>query len=82
MANDVTVKLKLRGVNAVMTSRPVVSDIAARAQRIARAAGDGFEAVVIPHKWTARAYVRTNSANGRAREAREKVLNRALSAGS
>lgn len=78
---DVTVKLKLRGINQVMTSQPVTSMIAQRARRIARAAGEGFEATVVPHKWTARAFVRPVTREAKEREAREKVLNRALDAG-
>lgn len=75
------VRLKIRGVNQVMASRGAVNDIAARAQRIARAAGPNFEAVVKPHKWVARAYVRPKNAEGRAEEAREKKLTRAIDAG-
>lgn len=79
---DVNVKLKLRGINALMTSAPVVSMVAQRAARIARAAGPGFKAVVDTHKWTARAFVRTDTQEARKREAAEKVLIRSLSAGS
>lgn len=81
MTNDVKVKLKIRGINALMTSAPVVSAVAQRAKRIAAAAGEGFEATVVPHKWTARAFVRPVTREAKEREAREKVLNRALDAG-
>lgn len=81
MANDVSVRLKLRGINQIMTSQPVVSMVAQRAKRIAAAAGEGFEAQVVNHKWTARAFIRPVTREAKEREARSKVLNRALDAG-
>lgn len=78
---DVKVKLKLRGLNTLMKSQPVQSDLAKRAARIAREAGPGFEAVVSPAKYTARAFVRTADNDGRRRQAESAVLERALDAG-
>ena len=78
---DVKVKLKLKGINAVMTSPGAIAEVARRAQRMASAAGEGFEAVVNPHRWTARAFVRTADAPGRKRQADDAVLERALDAG-
>lgn len=78
---DVDVKLNLRGLNAIMTSPAVSAVVEERARRIAAAAGDGFEVVIRPHKYTARAYVQTATWAARRREAKEKVLNRALDAG-
>ena len=75
---DVKVKLKLRGINKVMKSPEVQSAVARRAQRIAAAAGEGFEPVVNPAKYTARAFVRTADATGRKRQAEDAVLERAL----
>lgn len=77
---DITVKLNLKGINALMTSRPVVAEVAARAHRMAREAGEGFEAVVKPHRYTARAYVQTDLDNpiGAQRQAAEHVLERVL----
>lgn len=75
---SVRVKLKIRGVRALLRSSEVQSDVAQRATRAARAAGPGFEAVVKPHKYTARAFVQTADDEGRKREAEEKVLNRVL----
>ena len=77
----VTVKLKIRGINQIMTSSGATSLIAQRARRIAAAAGPGFEATIVPHKWTARAYIRPVTQQARAREARDKVLVRSLTAG-
>lgn len=73
------VRLNLKGVNAVLKAQQ--PDVDARARRIAAAAGDGFEVESAPHKWTARAYVRPKTASARRREAQDKVLNRAISAG-
>lgn len=78
---DVGVKLKLRGINALMTSQPVVSLVAERAARIARAAGPNFERAMRPHKYTARAYVQNANREGAEEEARDKRLTRALDAG-
>jgi hypothetical protein len=74
------VKLNLRGINALMRSAPVQAEVARRLQRGAAAAGEGFEAVVKPHQYTARGFVQTADAEGRRREADEKVLIQALDA--
>ena len=80
MANTVRVQLKLRGLNALMISPPVVSEVARRAHAIQRAAGEDFEVNVVPHKWTARAFIRAKNARGAREEARNKVLTRAVDA--
>src|SRR5690606_33120383 len=56
----------------------VQSEIARRAHRMAASAGAGFEAVVKPHKYTARAFVQTRDQVGRVRQATEAVLQRTL----
>lgn len=80
MANA-KVKLNIRGLNKIMTGPEVTAQVARRTKRMAAAAGEGFEAVMIPHKYTARGYVRTADAEGAIRQAREKVLERSLDAG-
>lgn len=80
MANS-KVKLNLPGLNKIMTSAPVQAEVARRAKRMADVAGEGFEAVVNPHKYTARAFVRTADAKGRKRQAEDAVLERSLDAG-
>lgn len=75
------VKMNLPAVNMLMRSRPIQSALNARAERIAAAAGPGFEAVARPHKYTARAYVRTADEEGRKRQAESAVLERSLGAG-
>lgn len=77
---DVRVKLKMGGVRAILRGPEATSEIAKRVKRGAAAAGPGIEAVVKPHKYTARGYVQTATAEGRKREANEKVLLRALDA--
>lgn len=79
MAN-VRVKLNLRGIDEVLKSRGVTAEVARRAWRIKQRAGDHFEMVVIPHKWTSRAYVQSADEEGAKLEARDKTLTRALDA--
>lgn len=74
----VNVKLSLPGLNALMRSAPVQAIVDARGKRMAAVAGENFEYVPRPHKWTARGYVQPANAEGRREEAREKRLNRAL----
>lgn len=80
MSNVTGLRLKLRGINAIMTSRGATGAVIKTANRIQRAAGDDFEVNVVPHRWTARAYVRPKNARGAREEARNKVLTRALNA--
>lgn len=77
---DVPVTLSLRGLNALMTSREATAAVVRSANRIQAAAGANFEVNVVPHRWTARAYVRAKNAQGMRQEARDKVLTRALNA--
>lgn len=82
MAGHVTkIKLKLKGVNELMRSEPVQAHMDQVGRRMAAAAGPGISYLPKPHKWTARGYVQTTTAEGRRREAEDKVLLSALSAG-
>lgn len=81
MAAVTKVKLKLKGVNELMASAPVQAHVDQVGQNIAAAAGEGFEYTPRTHKWTARGYVRAKTAEARRREAEDKVLTAALSAG-
>lgn len=76
----VRVKLSMRGIRELLKSNAVQSDIAARAARVARAAGEGFESVVKPGRYTSRAFVQTANQTGAKREAEDKALTRALDA--
>lgn len=76
---DVRVVLKMRGLNELMRSAPVQSMLDQRGRRMAAEAGDGFAYVSRPHRWTARGFVQTNSAEGARRQANEAVLERVVS---
>lgn len=80
MVSDVTVRLKLRGLNQLMTSRGVTAAVVRRAQAMQKAAGDNFEVNIVPHKYTARAFIRPSNYKGRVEEAREKRLMRSIDA--
>lgn len=81
MAQNVRVRLKLRGVNEVMTGPGATSAVVRRAQAIQQAAGADFEVNVVPHQYTARAFIRPANFEGAKKEAQDKVLTRALDAG-
>lgn len=83
MAKNARVKLLLPGLNAVMKSQGVADELQRRGERIARAAGAGFSAETDQpqHRWIARTYVKAETFEARAREARDNVLLRALDAG-
>jgi|GEM_PF-2417630 len=78
MTNDVKVKLNLRGINAVMTSRGVQGEVLRQARAMQARAGANFEVVSLPHKWTGRAFIRAANAQGAREEARDKRLTRAV----
>lgn len=77
------VKLKIKGVSDVLKLPAVQAEVNARAQDMAARAGEGFEAVERPHRFTSRAYVQTTrgDARGRRRQAAEHVLERVLGGG-
>lgn len=79
MAETGGVTLNIEAINEILRAAQPMLD--ARGRRMAAAAGEGFEYVASPHKWTARGFVQTSSARGRRREALEKVLLRSISAG-
>lgn len=72
----VQVKLKMRGVQKVLRdTQPRLAEIG---QKIADAAGPGFEMVERPQEITARVYVQTADRNGARRQAESAVLERAM----
>lgn len=82
MVGHVTkIKIKLKGVNELMRSEPVQAEVDRVGRRMAAAAGAGVSYLPKAHKWTARGYVQTTTAEGRRREAEDKVLLSALAAG-
>lgn len=78
MASKARVVLNLRGLNALMTSSPVTAVVAREARRMAQQAGPDFEYDVVPHRWTARAFVRPANAAGRKQQADNAVLERVM----
>ncbi|GAA3009084.1 hypothetical protein [Microbacterium aurantiacum] len=77
-SNDV--RVNLRSLNAIMTSPPAQALVDAIGRQMAATAGEGFEYVRRPHRWTARGYVQTATARARRRQARDAVLERAVGA--
>ena len=57
MASDVNVRLNLRGLNRLMRSDPVQSELNAQAARVASRSGAKFQVHPSKHRWTARAFV-------------------------
>lgn len=76
------VKLNLRGINALMTGPAVTGEVVRRARLMAQQAGSNFEADIVPHKYTARAYIRPANAAGRREQAEEAVLERVMGSGA
>lgn len=72
------VKLNLPGINALMTSPPAQAIVDGLGRQMAAAAGDGFEYVARPHRYTARGYVQPINDRARRRQMRDVVLEQAL----
>jgi len=72
------VKLNLKGINKIMTSQGANDVVRRKLKAMEQSAGPGFEAVMHPHKWTARGYLRTADAEGARRQADERVLERVV----
>lgn len=70
------VKLNLRGISAVLKAHQSAVD--ATGESMSSSAGDGFEYVASPARFTARGFVQTNSSAGRRRQANEHVLQRVI----
>lgn len=81
MASSLRIELNKAGVRALLVSPEIQADLKTRADRIAQAAGEGFEAEVGTGANRARAIVRTATFEARRAEARDRVLTRALDAG-
>jgi hypothetical protein len=80
MASKVEIQLNSAGVRALHRDPGVLSDVGARARRMAVAAGDGFEASSMTGK-RARASVITVTREARKAEASGRALTRAIDAG-
>lgn len=65
----------------ILKSPAVLADVRARADRVAAAAGPGFEASSMVGRNRARASVRADTFSARVRNSRQNILIRALEAG-
>jgi D-serine deaminase-like pyridoxal phosphate-dependent protein len=72
------VKLNRAGIKSLMRSPEVLSDLEARAKRVASAAGEGFEADSGAGPNRARASVRTVTFDAMRAEGEDRALTRAL----
>lgn len=75
---DVTVRLKIGGLNKLMRSAGVQAVVDREGRRMADAAGPNFEYVARNHRWTARGYVQPANPEGMREQRRNAVLERAL----
>lgn len=75
------IKLKSKGVRELLKSQAVQNDLAARADRIASAAGDGHETQVTTNRDRGVAFVNTATFEARESEAENRSLTRAIDAG-
>lgn len=81
MATPVKIELNSAGVKALLRSPEILADLRARAERIAAAAGEGFEADSMIGRSRARADVFTETFAARRAEATGRALTRAVDAG-
>lgn len=81
MADRVRIVVNRNGVRDLLRSPEVHNDLRERAEKIARAAGDGFEADSEVGRNRARASVRTTTRKAREAEATQRALTRAIDAG-
>lgn len=77
----IKVKLVPGAVARLLKSKEVLADLEARGQRIAAAAGDGYEAEASIGSARARVTVRTATPDAMVTEARDHTLLRSLDAG-
>lgn len=82
-AKNVRVSLNSPALRAVMQSAAMQSDLVARGERIAAAAGGSgdFEVDATTNRDRAVVFVRTATSEGRAAEAEKRALSRAIQAG-
>ena len=74
-------KLNLAGFRELRNHPKVIADLKDRADRVAAAAGDGFEARAGKGRNRGRASVRTDTAEARKKQSQSNVLQSALNAG-
>lgn len=75
------VKINTKGASEVLSSAGVAADLAARGQRIAAAAGSGFEVRQTRNRDRAVVFVTAATPEARKAEASKRALTRAVDAG-
>lgn len=81
MTADVRISLNSAGIRALLRSAEVSADLGGRADRIAAAAGPGFEARTEMSGDRAIAFVRTATPEARTAQAERRALTSAITAG-
>lgn len=81
MAQPLRIVLNRAGVRQLLNSPEVLADIAARSQRIAQRAGEGFTPATERGRNRVRGSVRTASRAARLAEAKQRALTQAINAG-
>ena len=81
MGSLIRVQVDKSGVAKLLRAEGIAADLAARGDRIAAAAGDGFESRVWQGRDRVRATIRTGTMEARRAEAEDRALSRALAAG-
>jgi len=77
---DADIKLNSAGMREMLKMPGIVADVRRRAEAVARAAGDGFEARTTPRRNRARAEAVASSFDARRRQSKSSTLLAALSA--
>lgn len=80
MATKIRVDLNSEGIAELLKSTELQNELDRRAQRVAAAAGDGFEADTYIGRDRARSVVRATTAKALRAEAQDRALTRALDA--
>lgn len=81
MATKVRIQINSPGVVAVLSDPGVARDLAERGERIAAAAGDGFEVDATRNRDRSVVFVTTATTEARKAEAEDRALTRAIDAG-
>lgn len=77
----IRVKINKKAVVALLSSQEVAADLRRRGNRIADAAGEGFEATTTRNRDRVVVFVRSETFEAQKAEAEDRALTRAISAG-
>lgn len=80
-AKSIRVKLNRDGVRALLASQDVADDLTKRGERIAAAAGEGFEVTTTRNRDRVVVFVRSTTHEARRAEAEDRALTHAIDAG-